>query len=255
MGRYHLIADLHTHTLASTHAYSTLTEMVQAAANKGLSAIAITDHAVSMPGAPKPEEFYFSCLHELPLYHRGVMTIVGIEANIMDFDGTLDVSEKDFARLDWGIASIHHLGQEGLQDPNVEKSTHLWLQVAKNPHINVIAHSGDPLFSYDVDRVIPAFGENHKLVEINNHTFEVRTQNVENCKKIALACKKYGVPIVVDSDAHFEAKVGYFSFALQMLEEIDFPEELILNASEERLRAYLREHTHIFTNRTYLGEE
>ena len=105
-----------------------------------------------------------------------------------------------------------------------------------------------------MEKVIPAFGENHKLVEINNHTFEARKQNAENCKKIALACKKCGVPIVVDSDAHFETKVGEFGFALRMLEEIDFPEELILNASEERLQAYLREHTHIFTNRTYLGE-
>lgn len=249
MERYHLIADLHTHTLASTHAYSSLTEMVQAAADKGLSAIAITDHAFSMPGAPRPEEFYFRCLNELPLYHRGVLTIVGIEANIMDFEGTLDVSEEEFNCLDWGVASIHHLGQEGLKDPDPEKSTHLWLQVAKNPNIHVIAHSGDPLFSYDVDKVIPAFGENHKLVEINNHTFEAREQNVENCKKIALACKKHGVPIVVDSDAHFETQVGNCSRALSMLEEIDFPEELILNASEERLHAYLREHTHIFTNR------
>ena len=52
------------------------------------------------------------------------------------------------------------------------------------------------------------FGENHKLVEINNHSFQVRPDNVENCRKIALCCKKYGVPIVVDSDAHFEERSG-----------------------------------------------
>ena len=39
-----IIADLHTHTIASTHAYSTITEMVQAASAKNLYAIAITDH-------------------------------------------------------------------------------------------------------------------------------------------------------------------------------------------------------------------
>ena len=253
MGRYHIIADLHTHTLASNHAYSTLTEMVQAAADRGLFAIAITDHAGIAPGAPK--DWYFRCLRDLPLYHRGVLTVVGVEANILDFEGTLDVSDKTFSRLDWGIASIHHLGQAGLNDPDPEKSTHLWLQVAKNPHINVIGHSGDPLFPYDVERVIPAFGEHHKLVEINDHTFESRQQNVENCRKIALACKRHGVPIVVNSDAHFETRVGRFRNALKMLEEIDFPEELIVNASEKRLRDYLEQHTHIFTNRTYLEEQ
>ena len=50
---YTIIADLHTHTIASTHAYSTVTEMVQAAAAKGLYALAITDHARTMPGAPR----------------------------------------------------------------------------------------------------------------------------------------------------------------------------------------------------------
>ena len=245
---YKLIADLHTHTLASTHAYSTVTEMVRAAGEKGLYSLAITDHARTMPGAPGP--WYFSCLHELPLHYRGVLTIAGIEANVLDFEGNIDLEPKDGERLDWVVASIHHLGLEGLKDPDVEKTTHLWLQVAKNPKVNVIGHSGDPLFAYDYEKVIPVFGENHKLVEINNHSFENRKENIENCKKIALCCKRHGVPIVVDSDAHFETSVGKFDFALEMLSEIDFPEELILNASQERLDDYLSRYTHIFERRS-----
>ena len=245
---YKLIADLHTHTIASTHAYSTVTEMVRAAGEKGLYALAITDHARTMPGAPGP--WYFSCLHELPLHYRGVLTIAGIEANVLDFEGNIDLEPKDGERLDWVVASIHHLGLEGLKDPDVEKTTHLWLQVAKNPKVNVIGHSGDPLFAYDYEKVIPVFGENHKLVEINNHSFEIRKENIGNCKKIALCCKRHGVPIVVDSDAHFETSVGKFDFALEMLSEIDFPEELILNASQERLDDYLSRYTHIFERRS-----
>ena len=87
--------------------------------------------------------------------------------------------------------------------------------------------------------------QNHKLVEINNHSFDARKRNIPNCTKIALACKKYGVPLVVNSDAHFEAQVGNFSHALRMLEEIDFPEELILNASEKLLNDYLLSLIHI----------
>ena len=244
---YTIIADLHTHTLASNHAYSTVTEMVRAAGEKGLYALAVTDHAKSMPGSPR--DWYFSCLHELPLYYRGVMLIVGIEANVVDFEGHLDIEPKDEPRLDWVVASIHHLPLEGLRDPDVEKTTHLWTQVAKNPKVNVVAHSGDPDYAYDYEKVIPLFGENHKLVEINNHSFDARRQNIENCKKIALCCKKHGVPIVVSSDAHFEAYVGDFGHALEMLSEIDFPEELILNASAERLNDYLRKYTGIFERR------
>ena len=80
-----LIADLHTHSIASTHAYATITEMVQEASNLGLFAIAITDHARTMPGSPGP--FYFESLPIIPAYLKNVRVLKGIEANICDFNG------------------------------------------------------------------------------------------------------------------------------------------------------------------------
>ena len=84
---YTIIADLHTHTLASTHAYSSLTEMVRAASERGLYAIAITDHGKAMPGSPR--DWYFGNLREVPLRYRGVLTLAGMEANVLDFEGRL----------------------------------------------------------------------------------------------------------------------------------------------------------------------
>lgn len=245
---YTIIADLHTHTLFSGHAHSTFSEMVGAARDKGLYALAVTDHTGVMPGSPV--DWYFSSLHELPLHYKGVLTIVGAETNILDFEGNTDLGESYAGQLDWVVASIHRLGLPGLENPDVEKCTHLWSQVAKDPRVHVIGHSGDPQFAYDVDKVIPLFGEHHKLVEINNHSFQVRPDNIPNCRKIALACKRYGVPIVVDSDAHFETEVGCFDQALAMLREIDFPQELILNASEQRLNDYLARYTSTFEARS-----
>jgi putative hydrolase len=46
-----LSADLHCHTIASGHAFSTLSEMASGAARRGLDLIAITDHGPSMDGA------------------------------------------------------------------------------------------------------------------------------------------------------------------------------------------------------------
>ena len=40
------ILDLHTHTIASGHAYSTIREMAQAASEKGLKLLGITEHAM-----------------------------------------------------------------------------------------------------------------------------------------------------------------------------------------------------------------
>ncbi len=242
-----LIADLHTHTLASTHAYSTLQEMCRSAAEKGLYAIAITDHGPAMPGSPGP--WFFTNLPGVPLHYQGVLTLAGMEANVLDLEGTLDIPQRESEVLDWVVASVHSLTLEGLRDPTVEKCTQMWLNIAEKPFVNVIGHSGDPRFAYDLDTVIPVFGARHKLVEINDHSFSARPQNIPQCRQIALACKRYGVPIVVNSDAHIESSVGAHENAFRMLEEIDFPPELILNAHVDRLEAYLRQYTHIFEHR------
>ena len=45
------VADMHTHTLASGHAYNTINEMIRAASEKKLEIIGITEHAPAMPGS------------------------------------------------------------------------------------------------------------------------------------------------------------------------------------------------------------
>ena len=83
-----IIADLHTHTIASTHAYSTVTEMAQAAADAGLYALALTDHGRRMPGAPGA--YYFESLGLIPKELFGVRMLKGMEANITDYEGNID---------------------------------------------------------------------------------------------------------------------------------------------------------------------
>lgn len=93
-------------------------------------------------------------------------------------NGTLDHNETERRDVNWLVASIHNLGLPGLENPTVEKCTQLWLNIAHDPKVNVIGHSGSPEFRYDYETVIPEFGRNHKLVEINSHSFEVRKANI-----------------------------------------------------------------------------
>lgn len=236
-----LIADTHTHTIASTHAYSTLQEMAAAAKRKGLYALGVTDHGPNMPGAPGA--WYFTNLRIIPRYLDGVLLLRGIEANIADETGRLDEGEGTLKRLDWVVASMHEVTYFGLRTR--EACTAAWLAVAKNPLVRVIGHSGTEAFPYDYETVIQEFGREGKLVEVNNQSFVSRPKSISNCKQIALICKKYGVPIVVNSDAHFSASVGAHDNAEALLKEIDFPEELIINASRERFDAYLKQYTHV----------
>ena len=64
---------------------------------------------------------------------------------------------------------------------------------------------------------------------------------MENCRNIALRCKELGVGVAVNSDAHFCGKVGAYGPAVEMLAEIGFPEELIMNRSLDVLREYLKD--------------
>lgn len=232
-----LIADLHTHTIASTHAYATITEMVNEASKLELFALAITDHARTMPGAPGP--FYFESLAILPKYMNGVRLLRGIEANICDFNGNLDVEESLQQSLDWIVASMHTLTLKG--KPSVEKCTNAYLKLAENPHVNVIGHSGSPYYKYDYEKVIPIFAKEGKLVEINDSAFRYKKDCLNNCVEIANLCKKYKARICVNTDSHFTHTLGRAYDTLEILKDIDFPEELIVNANVSTLKSYLYE--------------
>lgn len=232
-----IIADLHTHTIALTHAYSTITEMTAAAAQKGLYAIAITDHARAMPGAPGA--YYFESLKLIPKELMGVRVLKGMEANILDFEGNTDCEESLADSLEWIVASMH--GNIIRDSPTVEKCTYAYLQLAKNKNINVIGHSGTPQYKYDYETVIPVLAKNGILIEINNSAFLHKKDSVSNCIEIIKTCKKYGARIAVNTDAHFSTYVGSAQPALKALKELDFPKELIVNSSLETMQSYMKE--------------
>lgn len=230
-----IIADLHTHTMVSQHAYSTIYELSLAAKEKGLRAIAVTDHGPGMPDGAIAHHFY--CLAGLPKEVNGLTLYKGAETNIMDYNGTLDMDSSFLSRLDFVIASYH---VECIAPLDIAAHTRGWLGVIENPDIDCLGHCGNPAFSMDAETVVKACAKHGKIIEINASSFLVRPGSDKTCCEIAKLCKKYGVRIVVNSDAHSAWHVGELSRALVMLEEIQFPQELILNASEARLQAYFK---------------
>jgi putative hydrolase len=105
--------------------------------------------------------------------------------------------------------------------------------------VKFIGHPGTPAYAFDYEKVIPVFKKAGKIIEINAHTFVCRETSLPNCRRIAELCMKYDAPIAVNSDAHSEWQLGQFDEAIAMLEDIGFPEELIVNSSRERVNAFL----------------
>lgn len=232
-----VIADLHTHTVASTHAYSTITEMVESAKQKGLYALAVTDHGMTMVGAP--DEIYFRNLHVLPDYMDGVRVLKGIEANIADYEGRLDADNRLLRHLEWVVASLHSITITG--EPDVNKCTQAYLAVCDNPYVNVIGHSGSDYYAYDYETVVKRCAQTSTLIEINSSAIRNGRSNINNCAKIAQLCKKHNARVVIDSDAHILNDVANVPESLKLLEDINFPAELVVNSSVENLHAYFKE--------------
>lgn len=223
--------DLHCHTVASTHAFSTVMEIAKAAKDAGLEAVAITDHCPNLPDAP--HSWHFECLKNLPKTMSGILVLRGCEANILNSEGEIDLEERILQTLDIVVASIHKPVYENFGEPDHTKT---YLNVLENKYVDILGHSGNPKCLYDIDVVLKRAKELGKFIEINNHSFRQRPANVEICRTIAERAKAIGTGIVVNSDAHFCLDVGKFDFAIKMLKEIDFPEELIMNRSVEVLQ-------------------
>ena len=232
-----IVADLHTHTIASVHAYATALEMIREAARIGLHAFAITDHGQSMHGVPHP--YYFMNLGAIPRVYEGVRVIKGIEANIVDSKGTLDADDSVLSALEFCVASLHMPTYK--DEVSVDACTEAYLNMAKNPYVNMIAHSGSPYFKYHYHKVINEFAHMGKVIEINNASIKHKPEFYPNCVEIAKLCVKYGCRVSVDTDAHFITQLGRADEALAMLSEINFPEELIINSSVENFEKYLLE--------------
>jgi len=92
------VLDTSPHTIASGHAYNTIDEMTRKAAQIGLPAIAFTEHTPKMPGSCG--KLYFSNFKVLPREKFGVRRLFGCEANIMDYDGTLDMPDTLLEKMD-----------------------------------------------------------------------------------------------------------------------------------------------------------
>ncbi|MCM1076978.1 MAG: phosphatase [Bacteroides sp.] len=229
--------DVHTHTLASGHAYSTIQEMARAAADKGLKLLGITEHTPGIPGTC--EMIYFRNLHVVPRNMYGVDLMMGAEINILDSEGNIDMDDEMMSKIDLRIAGIHSLCY---RHGTKEENTAGVIRVISNPLINIISHPGDGTAELDIEPIVVAAKEHHTLLEINNSSLiplRKKTMALPNNLEILRLCKRYDVPVILGSDAHISFDVANYRYLPPLLQETDFPEELIINRSVGHFKEYL----------------
>ena len=174
--------DTHTHTLVSGHAYNTIDEMAAYAAGIGVTHLAITDHAPKMPGSAGI--LYFSNMKIIPREKCGVRIYMGCEANIMDYDGNIDLKEYGLKGCDVVIASLHI---PCIKPGSIEQNTNALIKAMDNPYVNIIGHPDDSRYPVDYEKLVKA------AKEFNSKITLTKDGKSGDCKKIfgimALAVK------------------------------------------------------------------
>ena len=232
------LLDVHTHTIASGHAYSTLQEMAKAAKDKGLEILGITEHGPNIPGTCDP--LYFRNLHCVPRDLYGLQLMLGAELNILNTQGDIDLDETYWRMLDIRIAGIHSLCWQG---GTKAENTRGVINAMRNPYIQIISHPGDGTAELDFDALMRASKETHTLLEINNHSMApIRHKTIaapNNLELLRLA-KKYETPVIFGSDAHFYTMIADYGNIMPLVEKAQFPDELVINYNPEKFKAYIK---------------
>lgn len=236
-----LVADLHVHTVASGHAYSTVLENAQAAGEKGLELIAITDHGPAMPGGP--HSFYFGNLRILPKTIFGVRVLQGIEANIMDTQGNIDLTERYLKHLDIVLAGFHG---DSFNSMSVEENTRAMVNTIAGGKVDIIVHPGNPAFKIDLEVVAQAAVEHNVLLEINNVSLleQGRKGSRENCEILAATVAQLGGKVSLGSDAHYAGLVGDLAEAEALARAAGLTPDQVINTSVDALTKFLHSRGH-----------
>lgn len=231
-----IIADLHTHSVMSGHAFGTVRELAAEAAAHNLQILGVTEHGPGIPGTCNP--IYFRNIVDAPRNLHGVEMLYGSETNVLN-SGKVDLDEKHLRCLDYAIAGIHGLCYE---DVGIVRNTDNVISCMENPKVRFISHPDADNYPLDYVALVQGANEHNCALELNNSSLRkpwLRPGCVENYEKMLPLCVEYGVPVIVNTDAHDPSQVGDFTLAMALLERLEFDENLILNNDPEKMKAFL----------------
>lgn len=231
------LVDLHTHTLSSGHAYSTFDENAKFAKENGIELLGISDHAPTMPGGA--HLYHFTNAKVIPQEVYGMKVLRGVELNIIDYNGTVDLADSIIKSLDYSIASLH---PPCINFADIKSVTYAVLEAMQNPLINIIGHPGDQRYPQDLYELARMSKMTNTLLEVNNASLDASCLRVgvrESLIELLHYCNDFDMPIIANTDAHICYEVGNFEKTVSFLEEIQFPKELILNLYPDKVLEFL----------------
>lgn len=225
-------ADYHVHSTYSRHNHgkSTIEEIVEKAVEKGLEEIAITDHG--------PKHYLYGIkenkikeakdkIVEMRKKYPQIKILLGVEANILDYEGTTDITDEVLKHCDiilcgyhigalfssvkdaWKFTAMNKLGRinKKLFEDMKSKNTEAVVKAMNKYKIDILTHPGDKI-PINTDLVAMTAEKTGTILEINNSHSHLNAEEI----KIA---SKYDVKFVINSDSHIKDGIGSYEKGLK----------------------------------------
>jgi putative hydrolase len=234
--------DLHLHTVASGHAHNTILEYINRAKELKMKIIGISDHG---PGNDDTlvSEVYFRTLSRLPKFVNGIRILKGIEADIIDLKGSIDISDSTIKdKLDYVMANMHP--GAGYKNASKAKNTQALIRAVESGKINIITH---PFwikhFEIDIEKVSEAACVHNVLLEVDIHYIgkhQLNPDMTDSLTKMIKIVKKNKKKVIVGSDAHNIWEMADDSDLKKIQKKIGLSEEMIINNYPKELFKILK---------------
>jgi DNA polymerase (family 10) len=235
--------DLHMHTVF-TDGSDTIEGMAQAAIDRGLDYIAITDHSKRVSVARGLDDAQvlkqWAEIDRIQADFKGrLMIFKGIECDILE-DGQLDLADETLAQADWVTASVHFGFKQSRQE-----ITDRMIGAISHPSVHSISHPSGRLLSrraayeFDLTAVIQAAKEHGKCLEINANPERLDLNDLN-----AAAAAEAGVMIVINTDAHSTGNFELMKYGIQVARRAGIVKKQVLNTkTTKQMVAWLNQHT------------
>ncbi len=247
---WRVFADFHTHTRYS-HGTGTIEENARAAKKQGLEILGIADHGPANWGhiATTSLDVFDQIMVEAKKVERqfsGLTILAGTEANIISYEGELDIPLKLQKKLDQVLAGFHVTIKPKTVEDGVKFITQ-WVagrlsprlkQIARNDNtkaivsavyrnqIDIITHPGLNI-NIDTPELARACVKKHTALEINT---------LHGSKSVAFikAAAGEGVMFAIGSDAHQPDRVGSLNSGVKAAQTAGLKPERIINVKPDK---------------------
>lgn len=239
---YNIKIDPITYTLLDIDAYSTILENIREAEIKALSSVGIAVHDESylrgnanMGGLSRFNGLLSlnNKIENIKFYKVLSATIKGI--NRMDIDVSVDLINSS----DYSLISYNKKSMLGIS-PTLEGLTNTFLLIINNSNILAIDSLYEKDVEVDLEKVVAAAKLKNKAIVFLNRTLDLSDSTIyKKAYRLAELCKKYNCPIMVASGAKFSTEVGIFDNIYSIFNDVNIPENLIVNKNESTFNEYL----------------